>query len=89
MCAALQQVLCGSSPVCFGLTPDTAPLCCLETQPLSAQLIPAACLLTASSCCPRLVFPIAGLDPGVPLQVELFDKDFNSKEFLGQVRVEC
>lgn len=27
-----------------------------------------------------------GLTEGEPLLVELFDKDFNSKEFLGQVR---
>jgi len=33
----------------------------------------------------RLVFPIDGLSEGEPLLMELFDKDFNSKEFLGQV----
>lgn len=35
----------------------------------------------------RLVFPIAGVPEGEPLLVELFDKDFRAKEFLGQVGV--
>lgn len=40
-------------------------------------------LLSAATV--RLVFPMDGLSEGEPLLVELFDKDFNSKEFLGQV----
>lgn len=40
-------------------------------------------LLSAATV--RLVYPMEGLSEGEPLLVELFDKDFNSKEFLGQV----
>lgn len=34
----------------------------------------------------RLVFPVDGLSEAEPLRIQLYDKDFNSKEFLGQVR---
>ena len=37
-------------------------------------------------CC-RLAFPIGGVADGEPLMVELFDRDFRAKEFLGQVRL--
>jgi hypothetical protein len=37
-----------------------------------------------SSPC-RLVFPVDGLSEAEALRIEMFDKDFNSKEFLGQV----
>lgn len=52
---------------------------------MSGALCSALVALTTVVVPCRLVFPIDGLSEGEPLLVELFDKDFNSKEFLGQV----
>jgi hypothetical protein len=39
---------------------------------------------SATHAC-RLLFPLESLDEGLPLLVELWDKDFGGIEFLGQV----
>lgn len=45
------------------------------TMDSSAAVVPLTC---------RLLLPLEGLSEGVPLLVELFDKDFRAKEWLGQ-----
>lgn len=50
----------------------------------AASLLSVCPRLKDHHCC-RLVFPIGGMAEAEPLLVELFDRDFRAKEFLGQV----